>query len=473
MKVHFILPHVNTYSYPDVHLGLASISSVLKSRGHKVSLHYITKKPSRKQILDVVQMERPDLIGFSAGANQIQYADEWSSWIKEEFDTPTICGGIHATLYPDEVISFSGIDALCRGEGEFPMLELIEDLQCTDIGNLWVKKGNTIIKNPIRQLISCLDDLPFPDYDLFDCCKILKDRRGDFVIIASRGCPFSCTFCCNHALKKVYEGKGRYFRAFTVDSLLKHLKLLKNKYPISRWTFADDLFGLDRKWVLEFCEKYPRVFDLEFECNARAENIDEELLGKLQSAHCSQIDMGIEVGNEWLRKEILLKNLSNEQIIKAFESAHKFGIKTSAYNMVGLPYETPEMIEETISLNRRVAPDQVGIHVFYPFPGTRLREVCKTEGFLSTRRTTSFMTESVLNLPTLPKKELDRLYIKFYVYVINRRIQWYPRLFRSLLRLLVFITVKIFGKRAIDILLKIYSSFIRMFSLFEAKRRHK
>lgn len=470
VKIHFVYSDVNTYYYPGVHHGVASIASVLKSRGHMVSLHHVQKEPSRNQILDIIQRECPDLIAFSSVTNQIGYVDIWSKWIKQEFATPIICGGIHATLCPEEVIGFDDVDMVCRGEGEYPILELADDVGRTDIENLWIKRGRDIIRNPLRPLISPLDDLPYPDYALFDCKTILEDRNGDFAILASRGCPFSCTYCCNHALRRLCKAKGEYSRLRSVDNILEQLKLLIDKYPITHLSFADDVFGLSTDWVLEFCEKYPRKFNLEFECNVRPDRLDEELLEILKSANCTQISMGVEVGNEWLRREVLHRKISNEQIIKAFDNAHKFGFKTLAYNMIGLPYETPEMIWETINLNRRIAPNDIAIFFFFPYVGTELYETCKREGFLSKRRSTSYVSESVLELPTVTTKELQKLGAEFHRYAIDRRVQSFHPLLRSPLKIMSFVLIKLFGMRAVAVLIKSYMWLFRVFSYLESKR---
>ena len=468
MKIHFIYPDVETYFYPGVHHGLAQIFSVLKSQGQLVSLHHVKAKPARNEILDVIQQEKPDLIGFTAMTNQIGYVDLWSKWIKQEFDIPIICGGIHATLQPEEIISFKGVDMICRGEGEYPLLELAQNwgTGTDNIKSLWVKKGSNVKKNDLRPLVSNLDELPYPDYNLFDCERILKDRRGDFAVLVSRGCPFSCSYCCNHALKNIQ--KGKYFRYRSVDNVLQQLELLTSKYPVRHISFADDIFGLVKDWVLEFCEKYPEKFELEFECNLRADTIDEELLRSLKSANCTQINMGIEAGNERLRKEILHRKMSNKQIIDAFDTAHKLGIKTRAYNMIGLPYETPEMIEETISLNKQVAPDQIAIFYFYPYPGTELYEICRKEGFLGSKHSASYVSESVLSLPTIGSRELERLYTKFYRYMITREIQSFHPFLRYPLKIANTVLGRFLGRNAIELVMKIY---LKFFSFFRFLRR--
>lgn len=469
MKIHFIYPDVSTYYYPGVHHGLASIISVLKVHGHRVSLFHVKKEPSRSDILGPIQMEKPDIIAFSSVTNQSDNVAKWSKWVKQEVNLPTICGGVHTSLYPEEIISFDGIDMVCRGEGEYPMLDLANDPGRTDIKNTWVKKKGEIIRNPLRPLITSLDDLPYPDYDLFDPQQILKDRNGDFAILASRGCPFNCSYCCNHALQKVYEGKGKYLRMQSVDYILGNIASLTAQYPIKHLTFADDVFGLSREWALEFCEKYPEKFNLEFECNVRSDMVNDELLTNLKKAHCTKIDMGVEVGNEKLRTEILHRKMTNEQIINAFDSARKFGIKTLAYNMIGLPYETPDMICETINLNKRLAPSQVAVFFFYPYPGTELYEVCKKEGFLSARHAESYVSESVLELSTVTAKELQELYTEFYKYVIERRIQGLPALLRFPARVTSLVLLKLFGKRAVEVLMKIYLRFFRLFSFLERR----
>ena len=124
--------------------------------------------------------------------------------------------------------------------------------------------------------------------------------------------------------------------------------------------------------------------------------------------------------------------------------------------MIGIPYETPEMIWETINLNKRCAPSCIVISFFYPYPGTELYEVCQKEGFLSKRYSRSFVSESVLELPTVTKKELEKLYTEFYKCAIERRIQSFHPLLRFPLRVVSSGLLKILGKRAIEVFMKIW-----------------
>ena len=220
MKWHFIYPDVGTYYYPSVHHGLAQLSSVLKAGGHQVSLHHIKKEPTKNKLWDEIEKEKPDAIGFTAMSNQIEYVKLWSKWIKEKYDVPIICGGVHATLNPEAVLQSESIDGVCVGEGELSIMG----------GSYWIKRNGIVIKSKPYPLVESLDQLPFPDYSLFDCQGMLRARNGNFAVILSRGCPYHCTYCCNSALQTKQKGLGKFFRYRSVDNSLELLENLIDKY---------------------------------------------------------------------------------------------------------------------------------------------------------------------------------------------------------------------------------------------------
>ncbi len=435
------------FIYPDIciasgrfHEGIGYLSSVLKTEGHKTSLLHIEKELTKEELCARVDALHPDLIGFSATTNQYPYVQLYSRWIKETHDIPLVCGGIHPTLCPEEVISDNSIDILCMGEGEYPLLELANKLEkgedVFDIRNLWVKQGK-VYRNPLRPLIENLDELPFPDRELFDYGSMLKEfsHRSEGLNVAEvmtgRGCPFNCTYCCNHALRKFYQGLGNYTRRRSVDNVLAEIEQLIERYKVNWLIFDDDTFTLQPKWIEEFCEKYRQRFSVPFQCNAFPTTLNGEIIQKLKQAGCERIAIGIESGNEWLRKEVLKRPISNEQIVKAFRSVAEAGIKTYSFNMVGFPHETPEMIEDTIKLNLLLDPDHIQTSIFYPYPGTQLYELCKENDWLGQDRKSSYFAEgTILNLPTLTQEQITDYYRQLHALSIDKIVQsGYPRVY--------------------------------------------
>ena len=440
MRILFIYPDPVKFS-GTFHYGLGYISSVLKGEGHSCDLLTIKKDVSERDMVNEVEKRRPDVVGFSSTTHQFPNVVKFSSWIKGAFDIPIISGGSHTTIDPSDVMSRESVDVACIGEGEYPMLDLISNLESgndvREIKNLWVRGDDgRVHKNELRPLIKNLDELPFPDRSFDDLIE--KTRIAD--MLAGRGCPYECSYCCNHVYKKIYENKGPYVRYRSVDNVLEEISLLIDKYGINRVNFHDDTFTLFRKWLEEFSVKYGREFDISFECNARADNLNEEIVRCLSKAHCDLIRIGIETGNEGLRKNVLHRNMSNQQIIDAFDLAHSRGIKTSSFNMLGIPGETTQTIEDTMVLNEKIDPTYVQASIFYPYPNTRIHEICEREGLLTDRSKGSYFDYgTTLNLKDLAEGEINRYYKRFRDWSFEKRLRDHPSLFRahSVLKLLI------------------------------------
>jgi anaerobic magnesium-protoporphyrin IX monomethyl ester cyclase len=173
---------------------------------------------------------------------------------------------------------------------------------------------------------------------------------------------------------------------------------------------------LDRDWTLQFCQEYRQQFSFPFWINTRVERInDEEMVAALAGAGCRGVRIGIESGNERLRAEILKRRMSNDEIRQAFALADKHGLNVYTCNMLGVPGETAAMIEETIALNRELAPADLQFSVFYPYPMTELYDLCAREGYLSEGESLAsyYERKSILHLPTLTSEELEREYDRF------------------------------------------------------------
>ena len=206
---------------------------------------------------------------------------------------------------------------------------------------------------------------------------------------------------------------------------MAEIELVKKQYNFKYFKMDDDTFSLHKPWLLEFCEKYAQKFDMGFECNVRVGTIDEECLVALKKAGCQLIKVGLEAGNEKLRKEILGRNISNEEIIKLFALADKVGLQKLTFNMIGIPGETKKTIRETINLNAKIKADFMLATVFYPYPETLLGEKCAREGLIIGDRVNPFRPdsllhaeESALKLPGLTARDIKEAvkYFKFNVY---------------------------------------------------------
>jgi radical SAM superfamily enzyme YgiQ (UPF0313 family) len=175
------------------------------------------------------------------------------------------------------------------------------------------------------------------------------------------------------------------------------------------------MFGPDSPWLTEFSALYKRKIALPFTCNHRVNLITPELVRLLKDAGCYQIFLGIESGNEHIRNRVLNRNLSREKIVRAFRLCAEAGIKTVAYNMVGVPFEDNRAVLDTIKLNAEAKADHSLCPVYYPFPGTGLFEVAKENGFVPA--TFDYRENRFLVQPTLPPSKLffARYYFKAFV----------------------------------------------------------
>jgi len=423
MKVTFIYPDISIGSRGKFYPGIASLSACLRQARHKTGLLHITQPLNKKEYLDLLEKECPDLVAFSSTTNTFPYVVTFAKWTKDYADVPTICGGIHTTLAPEEAIKTEGIDMVCLGEGEKALVELCTRLESkaeiTDIENLWLKRNGKIYRNPLRPLIQDLDTLPFQDREVFNYRETYDMkvwRRGIFM--ASRGCPYKCTYCSNYALRQAYEGKGKYVRFRSVDNIISEIEKVVNDYPgIEYIAFHDDILPLQRRWFQEFCEKYPQRIKLPFQMNGRADLLDEEIIKMAKAAGCKQISLGIESGNDFIRENVMSRGLAREQILKAFSLCHQVGIETYSYNMIGLPFETVRMILDTIKLNAQVKPRVMQVSIFYPYPGTDLYELCKKHDFLTAKSQDSYYEDSILALNTITANQTKFLFRFFHLLV--------------------------------------------------------
>ncbi|MBM3251251.1 MAG: B12-binding domain-containing radical SAM protein [Candidatus Omnitrophica bacterium] len=413
--MHLLIIYPNINLEPAVSHGITALAGMLKAHGHSVSLLVLDKYKAIKegQIYSQVSVINPDVIGLSLTSNQKRYAKEIITGLKRNFHIPIVVGGVYPTLFPEFIKEVEGIDGLCRGEGEEALIEYLDCLQQNKdyyrIKNWWFKKDGKIITNPIRPFNQNLDNYPLPDYEIFP-----KDFFHYPNMAFTRGCPFPCAYCSNHALKNIYSDNGPYLRFKSVARALEEIKIYIDKINPSWLGFDDDSITKNKEWLKEFCEKYPKVSSIPFHCNSFPSAINSEVCRMLKSAGCRVIGIGVESGDEEIRIKTLKRPIKNQDIIAAFKCAKDAGLLTHSFNMIGIPGETKECFKETVKLNRVIQPDYFQLTVFYPYEGTQLYEVVRQKG-LSTNRDidTFFCGESVLDMPGFSRSQIKWQYFCF------------------------------------------------------------
>jgi len=363
-------------------LGVMSIAGMLRAHGHEVDLLLLDEHP--KNYPDLVAGYDPDLVALSFMTGNREWAYATARVLKEKFAKPIIMGGVHPTLFPED-IDLGVVDYVCVGEGEYPALELMNAIDAGEDGariqNLWHRKNGRVIKNPLRDLIQDFDPLPLPYREIYYKYRFIRDlpiKR----FISGIGCPYRCTFCHNPLQKKIYEGKGRFIRKKSVSRVIREVLQVKGRYPLKNVHFSDDTFVLDQAWLREFLAAYRREVSLPFSCNIRIDQVNEEMIKDLAESGCYGISFGIESGSDRIRNEILQKNLREADIINNARIIKRHGIKMIITNLMGVPEETLEDAFKTVAINQKIGADYTRAGVLIPYPKTGIVDYAIERGLL-------------------------------------------------------------------------------------------
>jgi len=414
-----------------IQFGISYISSFLKKHGHKTKLLFLSRIMSQRiaerAVDDCLKSFRPELICFTAVYSEYGFMKKIAQYVKIRYPhIYLIIGGCHVSLNPQTILS-DDFDALCIGEGEYPTLELVSQLENnrhpSGIPNLWIKDQNNIEKNPVRPFLQDIDSLPFPDREMWK--EWIEEMPGSRIpILLGRGCPFECTYCCNHALKRITA--GRYVRLRSHKSILEEIKDIVTRYPNKKGLYLEvESFGINMEWAIGLCsllEYFNKTLTepLSFGVNLRVtSNADlEKLFLACKNANFEFINIGLESGSERVRREVLKRNYSNRDIINAVNLARKYCLEVNFFNLIGIPGETVRDFQETVRMNRICQPAKINPSIFFPYLGTELYSLCKEKKLIKEDVHIEMeRRKATLDLPDFSRRQIQKSYFWFDFYV--------------------------------------------------------
>ena len=371
--------------YSGVNHGIAYLVTVVKKHSYNVSCLYIRHEISDKEFRKEINKLNPSIVAFSLTSQQLKFLTKYSKAIENCTDILQIAGGVGSTLDPEGILSHSLIKGACIGEGEVPLENLLRNIENEQNifkteGFYWKINGK-IKKNLVCQFKTDLSSLDYPDYSIFERNVVVYEGRLN--VMLSRGCPYSCNYCSNKAIRSVYPSSGKYFRLPSVEHSIKVIEGMINHYPETQFIeFEDDLLIANKTWFIKFSEKYLKSIDLPYRICVRAECIDQDILEALKRSGCREVYLGLESGNENFRKNILNRKYSNSLFIEKCRMIKETGLELFTFNIVGFPFEGKKEMEDTLELNKKIVPNKGICSFFYPYKGTQLYKICEENNLL-------------------------------------------------------------------------------------------
>ena len=375
------LPHSPNSAYS---LGLAYLHAVLERDGHEVRTLFLDNFSHRiaaERTMRMIGVWEPDIVGFQIfSMNRVSTYKVLNTMKTKYPDMRVVLGGVHTSIMYQQLLDQYPHAIVVIGEGELTFGELVKAFESgtsyDHILGLAFWRDGKVVCTKERPLIDDLDALPFPKHEvLFD----EEPKRVVAHMIASRGCPFKCSFCCLAAISQ------RKWRARDISKVVEELKMLKKQYPRLRYVqFHDDTFTLDEERVIRFCKMLMKEkLSLKLICSARVKPASKRMFYWMKKAGFVKIMFGLETGSEVLLKSIH-KNIKKKDVIGLFEKLRGFDFDVTTFLMCGFPGESDATISETIGLVRETQKIHynyiAGIGKLSVYPSTEVYEIMKAAG---------------------------------------------------------------------------------------------
>lgn len=389
-------------------LGTLYAAALMRKNGYSAGLFDTNLLDSPKKIKTVLTLQQPKyLVIYDDGFNYLtkmcltnmrDACFEMIGYGKKNNCTVIICSSDATDHYEDYLNK--GADYILLGEGEITLLELINSLEKKESidalpGIAWRKEGQTAV-NPKRPVLQNLDELPFPAWDLVsmqDYQDIWKESPHEFTlnIATTRGCPYKCNWCA----KPIY---GNRYNAHSPAYIAEEMGWLQEKYGVKRFWMCDDIFGLKPNWVQEFQHELDkRQLKISYFIQSRVDLLlKENTIDALAKSGLEEVWVGAESASQKIL-DAMEKGTKVEEIYEATRLLKAKNVKVAFFLQFGYLTENKKDIRKTIDMVGQLQPDNIGISISYPLPGTSFYEKVKDDLKLKANWTDSDDFEMLFN----------------------------------------------------------------------------
>lgn len=382
-------------------LGVEYLSAIAKRAGHETSLWFdpalfgghlmwnVSSLASRldlaSKITDGIIREQPDVAAFSCFTGNFRWAVEIATEVKKKVpEIKIVLGGVHVTAAPETAIDEAAVDAIAIGEADSSFPILLDKWQTggteTPAG-IWEKNSDgSVSRGPAHSFPEDLDAVPMPDKKIFYHKAPALERH--YMIMSARGCPYNCTYCYK-SLSAALPPGTKPIRRRSVDNVLHELEHATSGNRVKMVVFRDDVFTLQKKWLEDFTEKYIEKIHLPYFCYTHPAAIDRETASLIRRGGCTFVTMGVQAVDEKLRREVLNRRYTNDQVREAVKILKEQNIAVSIDHIAGIPGETDAMLGEAARFYNELRPERLLAFWLTYYPGTEIVDVAVKHGILS------------------------------------------------------------------------------------------